>query len=60
MKSRFEADSLYSNNYLRLHGYAMIRRSGKCKHMSLKEKLSVPFPDLNLLRRGRRIKNLNR
>ena len=23
MKSRFDADSLYSNNYLKNHGYAM-------------------------------------
>lgn len=56
MKSRFEADSLYSNNYLRMHGYAMARFGGKRKHMSLREKLSVPFPDPILFRRGRRVK----
>lgn len=59
MKSRFEADSLYSNNYLRLHGYAMARFGGKRKHMSLREKLCIPFSDAYLLRRGRRVKNVN-
>lgn len=42
MKSRFDADSLYSNNYLKNHGYAMSRFGGKRKHMSLREKLSLP------------------
>lgn len=56
MKSRFDADSLYSNNYLRMHGYAMARFNGKRKHMSLREKLSVPFKDHCILRRGRRVK----
>lgn len=56
MKSRFEADSLYSNNYLRLHGYAMSRFMGKRKKMTIREKLCIPFPDSYLLRKGRRVK----
>lgn len=60
MKSRFEADSLYSNNYLRMHGFAMIRRCGKSKYMSLRDKLDVPFVDYYTLRKGRRVKNVRR
>lgn len=56
MKSRFDADSLYSNNYLKLHGYAMCRRSGKRKKESLREKMSVPFPEKYILRRAGRVK----
>ena len=59
MKSRFEADSLYSNNYLRLHGYAMCRRKGRRKQMTLRERLCVPFPDDKLLLRGRRVRKCN-
>lgn len=43
MKSRFEADSLYSNNWLRLHGYAMGRFGGKRKRMSIAECARAPF-----------------
>ena len=56
MKSRFEADGLYSNNYLRMHGYAMARIGGRRKRMTLRERMSVPFVDAYLLRRGRRVK----
>lgn len=45
MKSRFEANSLYSNNWLRLHGYAMGRLGGKRKHMSIADYARFPFPE---------------
>lgn len=45
MKSRFEANSSYSNNWLRLHGYAMGRLGGKRKHISIADYARLPFPE---------------
>ena len=56
MKSRFDADSLYSNNYLKMHWYAMCRRCGKRKKASIREKASMPFQENYILRRARRVK----
>lgn len=59
MKSRFEADSFYSNNWLRLHGYAMARFCGKRKCMSVTEAAMLPFPDFQSKFR-RHLKRINR
>lgn len=56
MKSRFDAGCLYSNNYLKSHGFAMDRRCGKRKKASIREKASMPFPENFILRRARRVK----
>mgnify|MGYP006992168191 CR=1 FL=1 len=56
MKSRFDAEDMYSNNYLRMHGYAMYRRKGKRKKMTLRDMVCVPFVDVYLLRRCRRVR----
>lgn len=62
MKSIFEADMYIfleaSNNYRKLHGYAMSRSSGKRKGMSVRERISLPFPDAYWLRKGRRVKRM--
>ena len=57
MKSRLEAEYLYSNNYLRMHGYAMCRRKGKRKKMAFRHRVCLPFVDAYWLRKGRRVKN---
>lgn len=58
MKSRFEEDFCYcSNNYLRLHGYAMPRRKGKRKRATIREQLDLPFTDAHILRKAGRVKN---
>lgn len=63
MKSILEADSnIYleaSNNYKKLHSYAMYRRGGKRKKMSIRERISLPFPESYWLRKGRRVKRIN-
>lgn len=63
MKSIFEADSnIYfeaSNNYRKLHSYAMCRRGGKRKKMSVRERISLPFPESYWLRKGRRVRKNN-
>lgn len=46
MKSRFDADAMHSNNWLRMHGFAMSRFCGKRKRMSMADYYSVPFPEL--------------
>lgn len=60
MKSRFEAiyDCYLSNNYLRMHGYAMWRKKEKRerKKMTIREELSAPFPESYVIRRGKRVK----
>lgn len=59
MKSRFEADSLYSNNWLRLHGYAMGRFGGKRKHISIADFNRLPFGKVS--NKGRRfLKRINK
>ena len=57
MRSRFEAVSIHSNNYLRMHGYAMSRFGSRRKSMSLRDKMCVPFVDDDIKRRGRRVKS---
>lgn len=58
MKSRFEADGLYSNNWLRLHGYAMGRFGGKRKRMSMTDYSRLPFRKYPTKRR-RFLKRIN-
>ena len=36
----------YSNNWLKLHGYAMIRFLGRRKHQTHFELVNLPFPEL--------------
>lgn len=43
----------YSNNFLKLHGYAMIRRPGRRK-MTHFEHVNLPFPEL--IRKKKRFK----
>ena len=43
----------YTNNWLKLHGYAMIRRPGRRK-MTHFEHVNLPFPDL--IRKKKRFK----
>lgn len=47
MRNRFELyekNEERSNNWLRLHGYAMVRFCGKRKRMSHSERVNLPFP----------------
>lgn len=56
MKSRFDADDMYCNNYLKMHGFAMFRRHGKRKGYSVRDRLVLPFAESYWLRKGRRVK----
>lgn len=46
MKSRFDADAMHSNNWLRMHGFVMSRFCGKRKRMSMADYRSLPFAEL--------------
>lgn len=52
-KFEYSARIFESNNWLKLHGYAMIRRPGRRKK-SHKEHVNLPFPDL--IRKKKRFK----
>ena len=56
MKSRFDADFLGSNNYLKLHGYAMARFAGKRKNATVRELIEVPFYNSMDIKKGRRVR----
>lgn len=45
MKSRFDSEYLQSNNWLRMHKYAMARFKGKKKHCSYASYSCLPFPE---------------
>lgn len=58
MKSRFELLFYPSNNWLRLHGYAMRRCKGNRKRASIREMIDFPFPETFWLRKSRRVKHI--
>ena len=45
IKSRFDSEFFQSNNWLRMHKYAMARFKGKKKHCSYASYARLPFPD---------------
>ena len=56
-RSRYELECFqlpYSNNWLKLHRYAMIRISGRRKHKTHFELVNLPFPEL--VRKKKRFK----
>ena len=48
MKSRFDAEDLKSNNWLRMNGYAMSGFGGERKHNSFADYARLPFPEEGL------------
>lgn len=54
MKYDISASIFCSNNWLKLHGYAMRRFSGKRKHLSHRECVKLPFQ--NLARKKKRFR----
>lgn len=57
MKSRFELYEEKSNNWLRIHGYAMERFSGKRKRITYSERADLPFSDYKDLQKIRKRKH---
>ena len=56
-RSRYELERFqlpYSNNWLKLHGYAMIRLSGVRRRPTHFKLVNLPFPDL--VRKKKRFK----
>lgn len=53
-KFEYSARIFMSNNWLKLHGYALIRSSGRRKHKTHYELVNLPFPDL--VRKKKRFK----
>lgn len=53
-KFEYSARLFFSNNWLKLHGYALIRSSGRRKHETHFELVNLPFPDL--VRKRKRFK----